>query len=70
MYLTVCPEVGLSENWLWQVGKELFEDRGTLMNLRGQLSDQFEASGDLAPKIHSRPGQVGCRDSGALLVPE
>ena len=27
-------EIGFSEDWLRQVGKELFQDRGTLMNLQ------------------------------------
>ena len=31
------PEVGLSENRLWQVGEELFEDRGTLVHLRAHI---------------------------------
>ena len=37
VYLTMGPEVGLSENRLWQVGEELFEDRGTLVHLRAHI---------------------------------
>ena len=30
-------EIGFSEDWLRQVGKELFQDRGTLMNLQEKI---------------------------------
>ena len=63
-------EIGFSEDWLRQVGKELFQDRGTLMNLQEKfVKTILKKTLASSPKTRSRPGQVGCHDSAALSVP-